>query len=490
MTATIQIVTGSGAAYDTIQPFARLAAIHGTSGRTITSFLAESTDGYTFLFSGSGFRFDADGNLIAGTVSGYTMLLDENPVLTALFSPRITSTRLWLAITDNEFEPVFGTLAHVITGGAGADWLAGQDGNDIVEGKGGADILDGGDNLAAGDLLTYASSLAGVEVSFLNIGAQSGGDAAGDIIANFENLTGSTNNDKLTGDGDANIIKGLTGDDTIDGHDGNDTLDGGLGIDTVSYLSVSDAVVVSLAKAGSQQTLGGDIDKLIGFENLTGSLFDDTLTGSIGVNTIHGDAGDDIIQGGKGADLLFGDANATDGDTVSYAASVQAVKIDLGVATQALLFGKLANGDAAGDVLSGFENVTGSGRNDELAGDVGNNVLSGGMGKDLLTGGLGEDTFFYSKLTEKGDRITDFVSGEDTLEFVAAGFKNAIAGDVNLVSGIGAGLVASVLEATFLYDTANGNLYFDQDGNGAAAKQLVLTLDGAPGLTALDIIIV
>ena len=110
MTATVNIVTPSGAAYDNVNPFALLAAIHATSARTATTFVAESTGGTTFVFTGSGFRYDAGGNLIAGTVAGYTLLQGEDIILTAAFSPRITGTKLWLAITDNEFEPVFGSL--------------------------------------------------------------------------------------------------------------------------------------------------------------------------------------------------------------------------------------------------------------------------------------------------------------------------------------------------------------------------------------------
>lgn len=492
MTATINVVTANGADYNNISPFDHLAAIHGTINRTTTTFTAESSPGITFNFVGTGFRFDVDGNLIAGTVTSYTLVISAEVILTATFSPKLNGLKLWTAIRDNEFEPVFGTLPHIINGGAGDDDLEGQDGNDLIEGNEGADTLNGGDNLAAGDTLSYRNSADGVTVSMLLTTAQvSGGDASGDIISNFENLLGSNGDDILTGDGDVNTINGFSGNDTIDGHDGNDILIGGDGIDTLSYISVSDGVVVSLAKT-AQQTIGGDFDRISGFENLTGSEWDDVLTGDKNVNTIHGAGGDDIIDGGKGADFIFGDANGSDGDSVSYIKSSLAVLVDLNAATQALLNGTKANGDAAGDTLDGIENIIGSARNDTLIGNGGNNALTGGAGKDTLTGGLGEDEFIFNKLTEKGDVIKDFTTNEDTLVFAAAGFKNAVVGDVNFVSGTGTGLVAAAKEATFLYDTANGNLYYDQDGTGAAAKQLVVTLEGAPAINPLvgDIIIV
>lgn len=491
MTATITVLSPAGATYNTLTPFDHLANIGATTARTTTSFTAEATGGVTFNFVGTGFRYNAAGDLVAGAITSYTLIQGGESILTSSFAPRLSAIRLWQAINASEFEPLFGLLPVILIGGDGADILVGQDANDLVEGNGGADTLDGGDNLGAGDTLTYASSGAGVDVSFIRVGPQSGGEAAGDTIANFENLIGSASGDFLTGDGDANIIDGRDGDDTIDGHDGNDRLIGGLGSDTVSYISVSDAVTVSLAKLGNQQTGGGDIDRLTGFENLTGSAFDDLLTGNNFVNTIHGDEGDDTIEGGRAADFLFGDGNTSDGDSVSYAHSAQAVIVDLNIAVQALTLGVAANGDASGDTLSGFENIIGSGRSDFLIGDAGSNTLSGGMGRDTLTGNAGEDVFHFNRLVEKGDHITDFVSLEDSLEFAAAGFKNAIPGDVNLVVGTGTGLVSAAREATFLYDTANGNLYYDMDGTGAAAKQLMVTLDNVPlSLSALDILIV
>ncbi len=42
-------------------------------------------------------------------------------------------------------------------------------------------------------------------------------------------------------------------------------------------------------------------------------------------------------------------------------------------------------------------------------------------------------------------------------------------------------------QQTLLYDTDDGKLFFDADGNGAGARVHVLTLMGAPALAAADV---
>ena len=69
-------------------------------------------------------------------------------------------------------------------------------------------------------------------------------------------------------------------------------------------------------------------------------------------------------------------------DTATYAASSLAVSVSLATNTG-------SGGDAAGDVLSGIENLIGSNGNDSLTGDGNANLLDGGAGNDTLLGGAG-----------------------------------------------------------------------------------------------------
>jgi Ca2+-binding RTX toxin-like protein len=68
--------------------------------------------------------------------------------------------------------------------------------------------------------------------------------------------------------------------------------------------------------------------------------------------------------------------------------------------------------------------LTGNIGNDVLNGGAGNDTLDGGVGADQLTGGTGNDRFVFRTGFGK-DTITDFTTGQDTLEFHDGLFTNA-----------------------------------------------------------------
>ena len=323
-------------------------------------------------------------------------------------------------------------FADTLTGDGGANSLSGGAGNDILTGGAGADALDGGADI---DTANYAASAAGVTVD-LAAGTGLGGDAAGDTLANIENLVGSAFADTLTGDANANSLSGGAGNDSLIGGAGADALDGDADIDTANYAASVAGVTVDLA-AGTG--LGGDAagDTLTNIENLMGSAFADTLTGDGNVNSLSGGAGDDILTGGAGADALDGGAGI---DTVSYTASATGVLIDLESGTANL-------GDAEGDTFVSIENVIGSAFNDTLVGDGGDNTLTGGAGADVLSGGLGVDTAIY---LDSADGVTvDLAAGTglggdaegDTLSNIqnisGSAFNDVLTGDAAVNSLFG-----------------------------------------------------
>ncbi len=304
-----------------------------------------------------------------------------------------------------------------MTGSTSADTITGDAKNNVIEGRGGADTLDGGLGI---DTVSYASSGAGVTVDLGTqdgVIEQKGGDAEGDKLKNFENVTGSSKDDVLIGNALANILTGGAGDDklsgmagidTLFGGDGDDVLNGGAGadkivggdgIDTADYSASALAVTIDLTKQGVYDAVknvitkagaqvGGDAtgDFLSSIENVIGSAFNDVL-------------------------IANGDANKLDGglgtDTVSYASSAAGVTASL--ANQAV-----NTKDAAGDTYISIENLTGTKFNDTLVGDDGANTLDGGLGDDVLIGGKGADQLIGGANGAGGD-TADYSASADAV---------------------------------------------------------------------------
>ena len=305
-----------------------------------------------------------------------------------------------------------------LIGSVFADQLVGSFFDNTLEGGAGADTLNGG---AGVDTASYASDTVGVIVSLGN-GTASGGHATGDQLTNFENLAGGSGNDALSGDGGDNFLWGAGGQDTLTGLGGSDTLEGGAGsdllqggdgIDWASYADADEAVAINL---GTSSLSGGDAvgDVYSSIEALRGTAFADVLIG---------DAGDNAIEGGAGADTLTGGDGV---DTLSYHSSDTRVVVDL-------LNGNALLGHADGDVISGFENLTGSRMPDYLLGSNEANVLTGGRGidrlearggddtliggaqNDNLKGGAGADVFVLN-VGDGADLIADWEDGIDQID--------------------------------------------------------------------------
>ncbi|QDZ03014.2 CHRD domain-containing protein [Nitratireductor mangrovi] len=313
------------------------------------------------LTTGAGLGGHAHGDTLAGIEN----IIGTNILLTDYLTGNAAANRIEGRAGDDEIRGMAGNDVllgqdgnDLVMGGAGDDDLWGGFGNDQLKGEAdndrllggaGADQLDGGDGTDTAD---YSLSSARVAVN-LAAGTGFGADAQGDTLVNVENLVGTDYlplPDILTGDANGNHIDGRAGDDIIYGGDGNDTL------------------------------VGGD-----------------------GNDTLYGGDGNDTLTGGAGADTLTGGAGS---DTVDYSDSNNRVAVNLGT-------NYAAGGHAAGDVISGVENIIGSNflalgdvltgdasantlhglaGNDELAGAGGDDVLFGGTGNDTLSGGEGNDT--------------------------------------------------------------------------------------------------
>ncbi|MFM7347269.1 MAG: calcium-binding protein, partial [Tagaea sp.] len=262
---------------------------------------------------------------------------------------RLSSARSGELPKGDTMATITGTAGDDTMAGANsADWYFGLDGNDSIFGGNGNDTLEGGlgaDTLDGGagiDWISYKNATSGV-VALLDWPNQNGGEAAGDVYFNVENILGSAWNDNL---------QGSTGNNTIEGGLGADVLAGGGGIDTVSYINAGAAIAVDLStSSGSAGEAAGDI--LYEFENVIGSRFADTIVGTAGDNVILGRGGADYMDAGAGSDW----------------ASYETTSVASGV-TVSLATGTGTQGDANGDTLIGFENLRGSKRADTLTGDA------------------------------------------------------------------------------------------------------------------------
>lgn len=240
-----------------------------------------------------------------------------------------------------------------LSGMDGDDTLTGETGSDVLIGGRGDDLLDGGagdDTLAGGSGNDWLWAGAGDDRLFGGDGDDVAFGDAGD-----DSLAGDGGHDTLYGGNGGDTLLGGAGDDTLYGQDDDDRLDGGAGNDWLSGGAGDDVL-----DGNGSDAAGADVDVLYGDAGA------DTLVGRGGNDHLYGGAGADILDGGAGDDVLFGD---TPGDF-------------------------------------------GIGGADTLLGGDGDDWLYGGIGADVLAGGAGADAFVFLRLSDRGDRITDFGAGE------------------------------------------------------------------------------
>jgi Ca2+-binding RTX toxin-like protein len=504
------------------------------------------------------------------------------------FNGNDTLTTLTTLASGTNYNSAYGGGGHdTITGNTVKDKLYGDTGNDSLVGGGGADVLNGGagNNTVYGgfgnDTISGGTSATAPTAGKSTFNGEAGNDSitaaayttAGAVYTNYVN--GGAGNDTLTSSATAGAgIK-----DVLKGGVGNDSLVG-TGNATNTWASYSDSrwgVNVNLGTgagtsnggtaatgyghsnyATTDSTAAGDV--LVSIGNVTGSIYKDSITGSTGANIINGGAGNDTIDSGTantGNDsLLGGDGNDTfvmraatqtadtinggagTGDTIDFSNAGGAVTVNLssviGVTTNNF------TGAGGSGVISGVENVIGSGFADTITAIGGGKVDAGigadtiysastSGGADTLIGGAGADTYDLTANVQKdyvnvttaavdeikgfdqtqGDRV--YISLADYGITVAA-TASGVAGTAITVAGTGVnalytanyasgvisgttnhklstitvasdaivnGATATAAHGQFLYDDSNGKLYWDADGTGVGASVQVAHFDPA-----------
>lgn len=431
-------------------------------------------------------------------------------------------------------------------GHIGDDTLLGGSGDDYITAGEGADVIDGG---AGFDVVSYSDFGAAGPAQGVFINLQFGDqmDPWKDIdrLISIEGVEGSIYADTVIGDDRNNVFYGLDGDDTLTGNGGDDffvggygedTFEGGAGHDVISYAGYAGAgfVVVDLA-AGTATDNWGLEDTFSEIEGVRGTGNSDTFTGSDENDFFQGLGGDDVIDGGEGYDrvsyladnnwggFLGVDVNletgvAVDGygntDTLLNIEDVDGTDYaDLitGNADSNVLFGgqgnDVLNGLQGSDTVSGGDGndrATGNGGDDEVYGGNGNDVvigddstssgddwLSGGFGNDTLTGGRGWDGFIFdTKPHSKAnvDRILDYSAATDTIYLARSVFTKIKAGWINK-SAFVIGTKAKDKSDRIVYNSKNGDLFYDPDGTGKAAQVKFAVMAPKLKLTAYDFVV-
>ncbi|WP_392535360.1 calcium-binding protein [Nostoc sp. C117] len=288
-------------------------------------------------------------------------------------------------------------------------------------------------------------------------------------VSGFENVRGTAQNDSITGNNANNTLVGGTGDDVFAGSRGNDIINGDAGTDTANYSVLGQTIV--LGPTGTVTKAGGfGTDQLNGIETITAStLLGDTINNSTATGSTSITANLAINSLIVNNVPFLGTLNFTVNNFENVTGTAQ---------------NDIITGNAGNNILSG------SAGNDFLAGDAGNDTLIGGSGVDILTGGAGSDRFTFSNPPEGLDIITDFTSAPDTIAVSAAGFGGGLT--LGTLSSLKFFVGASATNATqrFIYNNLTGGLFFDVDGNGAAAQQQIASLTSAPVVTSSDILVI
>ena len=245
-----------------------------------------------------------------------------------------------------------------------------------------------------------------------------------------DNVDGTAGNDVIFGGANADRLFGLAGNDDLRGGAGNDVLSGGAGNDVL------------------RDGLGNDY--------MAGGAGNDVYT--------VGQAGDRVVESaGAGADQVV--------STITYTLSLNVENLTL--------FG------------AGAINGTGNGGINTIVGNTGGNVINGRAGSDILTGGAGADTFVFNSAlgATNVDTITDYNAVADTIQLDDAVFTALVAGALD-AAAFRDGTRALDASDRIIYDTTNGALLYDADGNGAGLAVRFATLSTGLTLSEADLFVI
>ncbi len=453
----------------------------------------------------------------------------------------------WQIGTINDDVFTVSGAAVFVRGHTGNDTITEGVGNTSIFGDAGDDRIIVTSSIAGDDFFGGAgndtidwSAVVDTDVVFdLALGTATDNGVLIEDVVGFEHLIGTASNDTILGTtGNNNLIggngndsiNGGLGSDTMFGGSGNDNLTGGDGTDTLSGGSGVDILIggtgIDLLIGGTNgdtyivdnpsdqiiEAVGQGGDRVLASANYTlaagaevevmqtisvGSVTAINLIGNTFAQKLFGNAGANLLDGGSGAaDTLTG-FGGNDSYIVRNAASVIVEGVGQGTADRVLAGTSFVL--AADDNIEVMQtvstlaataiNLTGNALGQSFFGNAGVNQIDGREGQDTMTGGSGADRFVFATAiaTTNVDIITDFVAGLDEI-LLEGGFFTGI-GNGGLGAfrfHAGASGQATTADVRIIYETDNGNLWYDADGNGAGVRVLFGDLAAGLGVTFND----
>jgi serralysin len=395
-----------------------------------------------------------------------------------------------------------------ITGTSGNNRLAGTSSNDILRALGGNDTLIGSagtdfyDGGTGSDILDLRAASADVTVSFSD-GTLSG--AFNGTFVNMERVLAGGGSDILIGARGAQYLAGGAGEDILAGAAGVDTLWGGSGADYFVFREAGTGNadrIRDFASGSDKIVLDASVMSALG---ASGAFAAGDARFAANSSGTARDASDRVIYETDSRQIWY-DADGSGAGARQLIATLQSgatlAATDIVVVGEGYITG--TEGDDALTGTEGNDTIDGRGGNDVLHGlqgadflygAEGNDTLWGGGGIDTLWGGAGADTFVFREMgTTNADRVSGFVRGTHKIQLDDAAFT-AIGAQGTFASGDGRFWFSSTGTAhdandRVLYNTSTGSLYYDADGSGEGAAELIATFAGNPLIAATDIVVI
>ena len=443
---------------------------------------------------------DFNDRVVYNTATGDLYFVIPNQSSQLLFTlqgaPSLTASDISVFNALNSGIQISGTPGNdSIDGTPGADGINGNGGDDTINGGGGDDAIGGdagNDSISGGDGNDFIDGGTGNDTLIGNSGS--------------DTLLGGDGNDAIYG---TSPTLGGEDHDLVDGGAGNDTLNGaGLGIFRFDVApGAANADWITAIRSGTS----GDTFQLDGRFHLNSgpsgrfTADDPRYYEAAGATSGH-DADDRVVYDITSGNVYW-DADGSGPGAAQLIVKVVNGGVDLSATQFEIINGSTTPtptpippgsivGTEGNDNLQGTtgnDSIFGLGGNDTIYANAGNDWVQGGTGNDSLSAGGGQDIYAWAEYgAANADTITSFDTGWDALRFDAAGFSNIGAtgrfagGDVRFFAGAGA-TGGHDADDRIVYNTSTGQLFYDADGSGAGASQLIATFTGAPGIAATDI---